>query len=215
MLKLYYSAGACSMAPHILLEESGLPYTVELTAIAQGKTRTPEFLAINPKGRVPALLTEEGEILTEVPAISWYIADAAPAVRLLPQGRLAGARSFEWFNWLSGTVHTMAFGQYWRTQRFVADEQFFPPIKEKGRENILDNFAYVEGRLADRSWAVGNAYTAVDAYLLVFFRWGHRIGLDMRAGYPQWTRHSERVLERPAVQRVLQQEGVSAWGPPE
>ncbi len=215
MLKLYYSAGACSMAPHILLEESGLPYTVELTAIAQGKTRTPEFLAINPKGRVPALLTEEGEILTEVPAISWYIADAAPAVRLLPQGRLAGARSFEWFNWLSGTVHTMAFGQYWRTQRFVADEQFFPPIKEKGRENILDNFAYVEGRLADRSWAVGNAYTAVDAYLLVFFRWGHRIGLDMRAGYPQWTRHAERVLERPAVQRVLQQEGVSAWGPPE
>ena len=215
MLKLYYSAGACSMAPHILLEESGLPYTVELTAIAQGKTRTPEYLAINPKGRVPALLTEEGEILTEVPAISWYIADAAPAVRLLPQGRLAGARSFEWFNWLSGTVHTMAFGQYWRTQRFVADEQFFPPIKEKGRENILDNFAYVEGRLADRSWAVGNAYTAVDAYLLVFFRWGHRIGLDMRAGYPQWTRHAERVLERPAVQRVLQQEGVSAWGPPE
>src|SRR5579863_10699943 len=147
MLKLYYSPGACSLAPHILLEESGLAYSAELVAIAEGKQRTPEYLAVNPKGRVPALVTEEGEVLTEVPAISWYIADAAPAVRLLPQGRLPAARSFEWFNWLSGTVHTMAFGQFWRMQRFVADEKLFPPIKEKGRENILDNFAFIEKRL--------------------------------------------------------------------
>ena len=211
MLKLYYSPGACSLAPHILLEESGLPYSTELVAIAEGKQRTPEYLALNPKGRVPALLTEEGEILTEVPAISWYIAAAAPTVGLLPQGRLAAARSFEWFNWLSGTVHTMAFGQFWRMQRFVVDEQLFPLIKEKGWENILENFAFIEGRLAGRNWAVGNAYTAVDAYLLVFFRWGNRIGIDMRAGYPRWTAQAERVLERPAVQRVIQQEGINVW----
>jgi glutathione S-transferase len=211
MLKLYYSAGACSLAPHILLEESGLAYSAELTAIAEGKTRTPEYLAINPKGRVPALVTEEGEVLTEVPAISWYIANSTSTIRLLPQDRLAAARCFEWFNWLSGTVHTMAFSQFWRTQRFVTDEKFFPPIKEKGRENILENFAYIESRLAGRNWVVGNAYTAVDAYLLVFFRWGNRIGLDMRAGYPQWTAHAERVLQRPAVQRVLQQEGINVW----
>ena len=211
MLKLYYSAGACSLAPHILLEESGLAYSAELTAIADGKTRTPEYLAINPKGRVPALVTEEGEVLTEVPAISWYIAHSTSTIRLLPQDRLAAARCFEWFNWLSGTVHTMAFSQFWRTQRFVTDEKFFPPIKEKGRENILENFAYIESRLAGRNWAVGNAYTAVDPYLLVFFRWGNRIGLDMRAGYHQWTAHAERVLQRPAVQRVLQQEGINVW----
>ena len=211
MLKLYYSAGACSLAPHILLEESGLAYSAELTAIAEGKTRTPEYLAINPKGRVPALVTEEGEVLTEVPAISWYIANSTSTIRLLPQDRLAAARCFEWFNWLSGTVHTMAFSQFWRTQRFVTDEKLFPPIKEKGMENILENFAYIESRLAGRNWVVGNAYTAVDAYLLVFFRWGNRIGLDMRAGYPQWTAHAERVLQRPAVQRVLQQEGINVW----
>ena len=211
MLKLYYSAGACSLAPHILLEESGLAYSAELTAIAEGKTRTPEYLAINPKGRVPALVTDEGEVLTEVPAISWYIANSTSTIRLLPQDRLAAARCFEWFNWLSGTVHTMAFSQFWRTQRFVTDEKFFPPIKEKGMENILESFAYIESRLAGRNWAVGNAYTAVDAYLLVFFRWGNRIGLDMRAGYPQWTAHAERVLQRPAVQRVLQQEGINVW----
>jgi glutathione S-transferase len=211
MLKLYYSPGACSLAPHILLEESGLPYSAVLVAIAEGKTRTPEYLAINPKGRVPALVTEEGEVLTEVPAISWYIADSTSSIRLLPQGRLAAARSFEWFNWLSGTLHTMAFSQFWRTQRFVADEKFFPPIKEKGMQNILENFAYIESRLAGRSWAVGNAYTAVDAYLLVFFRWGNRIGIDMRADYPGWTAQAERVLERPAVQRVIRQEGISIW----
>ncbi|HEV2112135.1 MAG TPA: glutathione S-transferase N-terminal domain-containing protein [Gammaproteobacteria bacterium] len=211
MLKLYYSPGACSLAPHILLEESGLPYDAEQVTIAEGKQRTPEYLAINPKGRVPALLTEEGEVLTEVPAISWYIADAATSVRLLPQGRLPAARSFEWFNWLSGTVHTMAFGQYWRMQRFVADEQLFPPVKEKGWENIRDNFAYIEKRLAGRSWAVGNAYTAVDAYLLVFFRWGNRIGMDMRAAYPGWTAQAQRVLERPAVRRVIMKEGIDIW----
>jgi glutathione S-transferase len=211
MLKLYYSAGACSLAPHILLEESGLAYSAELVAIAEGKTRTPEYLAINPKGRVPALVTEEGEVLTEVPAISWYIANSASSIRLLPQDRLAGARCFEWFNWLSGTVHTMAFSQFWRTQRFVADEKLFPPIQAKGKENILENFAYIEKRLAGRNWAVGNAYTAVDAYLLVFFRWGNRIGIDMRGGYPQWTVQAERVLQRPAVQRVLQQEGINIW----
>ena len=199
------------MAPHILLEESALPYGTELVTIAEGKQRTPEYLAINPKGRVPALLTEEGEILTEVPAISWYIATAAPTVRLLPLGRLPAARSFEWFNWLSGTLHTMAFGQFWRMQRFVAEEQLFPAVKDKGRENILENFAFIEGRLAGRNWAVGNAYTAVDAYLLVFFRWGNRIGIDMRAGYPYWTAQAERVLERPAVQRVIQQEGINIW----
>lgn len=211
MLKLYYSAGACSLAPHILLEESGLPYTVELTAIAEGKTRTAEYLAINPKGRVPALVTEEGEVLTEVPAIAWYIADAAPAIRLLPQGRLAAARCFEWFNWLSGTVHTMAYGQFWRAHRFLDDEKLFPPLQEKGRSNILDHYAFIEGKLKGRSWAVGNAYTSVDAYLLVFFRWGNRIGIDMRAGYPHWTAQAERVLARPAVQRVLQQEGITIW----
>ena len=211
MLKLYYSNGACSLAPHILLEESGLPYTVELTAIAEGQQRTPEYLAINPKGRVPALVTEEGEVLTEVPAISWYIADAAPAIRLLPQGRLAAARCLEWFNWLSGTVHTMAFGQFWRAHRFLDDEKLFPPLQEKGRKNILENFAFIEGKLKGRGWAVGNAYTAVDAYLLVFFRWGNRIGLDMRTGYTYWTAQAERVLARPEVQRVLQQENISVW----
>jgi glutathione S-transferase len=211
MLKLYYSPGACSLAPHILLEELDLRYTLELISIAEGKTQSSEYLAVNPKGRVPALLTGEGELLTELPAISWYIAQQAGTPALFPHDGLATARCFEWFNWLSGTLHAMAFGQFWRMQRFVADENMFPKVKEKGLENILDCYAFIERCLADRHWAVGNAYTAVDPFLLVFYRWGNRIGLSMRRDYPQWTAHAERVHARPAVQRALQQEGIVVW----
>jgi glutathione S-transferase len=211
MLKLYYSPRACSLAPHVLLEEIGAPYELELVSIAEGKTRSPEYLAINSKGRVPVLLTEEGEVLTELPAISWYLAQRQASPSLFPHGVLPGARCLEWFNWLSGTLHAMAFGQFWRPQRFVEDQALFPQITAKGRDNILENFAFIERRLTGRNWAVGNAYTVVDPYLLVFFYWGNRIKLDMRCGYPKWTAHAERVLERPAVQRALRQEGVSVW----
>jgi glutathione S-transferase len=214
MLKLYYSPGACSLAPHIVLEEQGAPYALELVAIAEGKTRTAEFLAINPKGRVPVLDTEEGAVLTEVPAICWYLAQQASHPLLFPLDKLAGARVMELCNWLSGTVHAMAFGKLWRPHRFLTDEKFYPNLQAKGRADVLDHFSAIEQRLTDRDWAVGHAYTYVDAYLVVFFRWGNRIGLDMRSGYPHWSRHAERVTGRPAVQRALQQEGVGIWDKP-
>jgi len=214
MLKLYYSAGACSLAPHILLEELGAPYQLELVSIAEGKTRTPEYLAINPKGRVPVLVTEEGEVLTEIPAICWYLAQQSSHPSLFPHHKLAAARVLEWCNWLSGTVHAMSFGQIWRPHRFLTDEKLYPNLQAKGRTDVLDHFRMIESRLTERAWAVGNAYTYVDPYLTVFFRWGNRIGLDMRAGYPAWVSHAERVAARPAAQRALQQEGIGIWDKP-
>ena len=211
MLKLYYSPGACSLAPHILLEERGLDYQLELVALAEGKQQSPEYLAINPKGRVPALLTGQGEVLTEVTAISWYIAQQGSGPALFPHDALLGARCFEWFNWLTSTVHAVAFSQLWRPQRFVVEEALFPAVQSKGRENLQESFAFIERRLAARQWAVGHAYTAVDPYLLVFYRWGNRIGLDMRAGCPHWSAHAERVCGRPAVRRALQQQGIVVW----
>jgi glutathione S-transferase len=211
MHKLYYSPRACSLAPHILLEEVGQPYALERVTIAEGKTRTPEYLAMNPKGRVPVLVTEEGEILTELPAISWFIAQGSTVPALFPHGKLAAARCFEWFNWLSGTMHAMAYGQVWRPQRFVQDEALYPAINAKGRDNVIENCGFIEGKLAGRQWAVGNAYTVVDPFLLVFYYWGNRIKLDMRCDYPHWTAHAERLLERPAVKRALEQEGIDIW----
>jgi glutathione S-transferase len=213
-VKLYWSPGACSLAPHIVLEELGAPYQLELVSIAEGKTRTPEYLAINPKGRVPVLVTEEGEVLTELPAICWYLAQQASHPVLFPHGTLAGARVLEWCNWLSGTVHAMAFGQIWRPQRFLTDESMYPNLQAKGRADVLDHYAGIERRLSDRDWAVGHAYSFADAYLLVFFRWGNRIGIDMGNGYPNWSRHAERVAARPASRRALQQEGIGIWDKP-
>lgn len=214
MLKLYYSPGACSLAPHIVLEELGLSYQLELISIPEGKTGTPEYLAINPKGRVPVLVTEAGEVLTEAPAICWYLSRRSGHPVLFPHDELAAARALEWCNWLSGTVHAMAFGQIWRPHRFLTDEALYPKLQVKGRADVLDHFALIEQRLAGRDWSVGSAYTYVDAYLTVFFRWGNRIGLDMRADYPSWSIHAERVADRVAVQRALQREGIEIWDKP-
>jgi glutathione S-transferase len=211
MLKLYYSPGACSLAPHIVLEELQLPYQLVLASIAEGKTRTPEYLAMNPKGRVPVLVTEEGEMLTEAPAICWYLAQQSSHPLLFPHDKLAAARALEWCNWLSGAVHAMSFGQIWRPQRFAAETELHPLIQAKGHADLLEHYATIERRISGRHWAVGNACTYADAYLLVFYRWGGRIGVDMRAGYPDWTGHAERMQARPAVQRALAQEGVQIW----
>jgi len=213
VLKLYYSPGACSLAPHIVLEELGLPYQLVLASIPEGKTRTPEYLAMNPKGRVPVLVTEEGEVLTEAPAICWYLSQQSNHPLLFPHDKLAGARVLEWCNWLSGAVHAMSYGQIWRPFRFADDQDCHAAIQAKGRADVLEHYATIEGRLAGRNWAVGNAYTYVDPCLTVFFRWGNRIGLDMRA-YPGWSAHAERVAARPAAQRALAREGIGIWDKP-
>jgi glutathione S-transferase len=218
--RLYYSPGTCSLAPHIVLEEIGKPYELRLISASgprEGEmTSTPEWKAINPKGRVPASLGVAGRIagadnlLTEVHAILIYLARTHPSAGLLPADPAAEARCIEWMNWLSGNLHTMAFAQIWRPQRFTSEEEGEPAVRAKGRENILDHYAYIERLLGDgREWAIPKQYTVVDAYLIVFYYWGQRIKLDMPTLYPAWTRLTKRLLARPAVQRALQNEDVA------
>lgn len=165
---------------------------------------------------VPALVTREGKILTKVPAITWYIAEGARSIRLLPQGGLPLARCLEWFNWLSGTVHTMAFGQYWRAHRFLEDEKLYPPPAAEGsqeRPGVLRLYREpAHGQALGRDPGL---LRAVDAYLAVLYRWGNCIGLPMGADYPEWTAHARRLMERPALQRALEQEGVTLWDNPD
>jgi glutathione S-transferase len=216
MYRLFYSPGACSLAPHIVLEEIGAPYEAELvSAKPGGRAQSAEWRAINPKGRVPALLGVPGRIggaadlLTEAPAILFYLARRHAAARLLPEDAASEARCIEWTNWLSGAVHAMSYGQIWRPQRFVADVADFPAVTAKGMANVAEQYAFIERVLADgRDWAVPGGYSLVDPYLLVFFHWGERIDLAMREAYPAWTALARRTLARPAVQRVLAQEGI-------
>jgi len=207
---LYYSPGACSLAVHIVLEELRKPYALELVSIADGATATPGFLAINDKARVPVLATGTS-VLTETPAILAYLARSNPDAHLLPDSAEGLARCIEWFNWLACTMHAVAFSQIWRAERFVPDGEPLDGTIAKGRSNAAEGYQYIERKLLGRGWAVGQTYSCVDAYLLVFYRWGNRIGFDMRAHFPAFTAHAQRVCERPAVQAVLAQENISVW----
>lgn len=222
MYRLYYSPGACSMAAHIVLEEIGEPYALELISSSGARegamAAAPAWKAMNPKGRVPALLGVPGRIggaddlLTELNAILIYLARTNASAGLLPADPAAEARCIEWMNWLASNVHAMSYGQIWRSQRFTTDEKDFPAVKAKGEQNLREQYGYIESLLADgREWAVPGGYTVVDAYLLVFYHWGQRIGLSMRTAYPAWTRLTDHVIARPAVQRVLAHEAITIF----
>jgi glutathione S-transferase len=220
--RLFYSPGACSLAVHIVLEEIGEPFSLELVS-SRGEregamTATDEWRAINPKGRIPALSSVPGsaggapDLLTEVPAILHYLGVNHPEAGLLPAKPAAVARCLEWMNWLAGNVHAMSYGQIWRAQRFSSDEAAVPAIREQGRYNLAEQHAYIERLLGDgRSWAVPEGYSVVDPYLLVFFQWGQRIGLEMRTDFPAWSALTDRLLDRSAVRRVLDREGIAIF----
>lgn len=216
---LYYSPGACSLAAHIVLEEIGLPYQVELVSASgprEGEmTATAAWKAINPKARVPALSGVPGRIggradlLTEVPAILFYLARLHPSAGLLPNEPVGEARCLEWMNYLSGSVHATAYAQIWRPLRFVNDDKDAPAVTVRGGQCVREQYEYIEKLVADgRDWAVPGRYSIVDPYLFVFFRWGRRIGIDMASLYPAWTRLTERVVARAAVQRAMAHEGI-------
>lgn len=209
-MKLYYSPGACSLAPHIVLEEIGANYTLELVSVAEGNTQFEDYLSINPKGRVPLLECEMG-LLSEAPAILIYLSLSNPNTHLLPQDPGSIARATEWFNWISSDLHGAGFGALWRPNRFVEDAATQKIVSAEANKNILSVYNRIESLLAGKSWALGSAYSCVDPYLLVFYRWGNRIGEDMRSNYPDWTKHAEAVASRPASLRALEQEGISIW----
>jgi glutathione S-transferase len=173
---LYFSPGACSLAPHIVLEEIGLPFHLSHASTSDGSTQTPEYLALNPKGRVPVLVTGDF-VLTEAPAILLHLATSNA-----DQGLLAGkpeglVRSIEWFNWLSGTVHSVAIRQVWRPESFIDIPAEHENIVAKGKKNLADAFSHIESRLAKVDWAVGDRYSIVDPYLCLALV-GSQLGRD-------------------------------------
>jgi glutathione S-transferase len=207
---LHAAPGACSFAPHIILEELGQPYELAMMSSGHPEAKTAEFRKINPKGRIP-VLTAEGFVLTEAAAILLHLGLTNPQAGLIGNDAESITRSVEWMNWLSGAVHAVAVRMIWKPDFFLPDEALFPPLVAKGKEHLAANFAMVEERLTGRTWAVGTSYSVVDAYLLVFYRWGNRMAIDMTALYPTWTDHAKRMEARPAVQRAIAQEGISLW----
>jgi glutathione S-transferase len=207
---LYYSPGSCSFAVHIALEEIGKPFTLEAILTDKGEARTPAFRRLNPKGRVPVLF-EGGVMITEAPAILIHLALTFPEFDLAPKGNEELVRTLEWFNWLSGTVHSVAVRQIWRPEYFTNDPNQRDCIVSKGHEHLDDAYRLIDEKLASNVWAMPSGYTILDPYLLVFYRWGNRMGRSMRTLYPSWTAHAELILKREAVKRALAREEISVW----
>ena len=205
MLRLFYSPGACSLVTHIALEESGADYEPVRVVLSKGEHLKPDYLAINPHARVPALANGHG-IVTENLAILNLIADIFEGPGSVPRDDpFAAARTNELLGWFASSVH-VAFAEIWRGGRFTDDESVWPILEAGGRKALETQFAEIEQRSGE-SWLVEGRFTAADSYALTFFRWGRRIGMDM-GGYPAWAGLNEQVLERPAVQRVLEREGL-------
>ncbi|MDP4004509.1 glutathione S-transferase family protein [Methylobacterium sp. NEAU K] len=209
---LYYAPGACSLAAHIVLEESGLPFEgVELN-LAAGDQRAPEYLAINERGRVPALV-EDGWVLTECAAIMRHVARSVPEKGLWPTDLRRQAVADEWLGWLA-VNHHVAYAHVRRPERYTADEEAYPEIRGKGADTYGDLCTMTEVRLSQGGWALGEQYSVVDPYLLLFWVWGRGTALkfDMAGRFPAWTAHARRMAERPAVRTVLAREGLPLPG---
>ena len=204
-LKLFYSPGACSLVPHIALREAGAEFEPVRVMLAEGAHRTPEYLAINPHARVPALATDKG-IITENVAILSFIADSYGADGSVPRGdALVTARCNELLGWFASSVH-IAFAGVWRAERFTSDESAWPAVQQGGREAVARYFDEIDS-LCGPGWVVGDRFTGADSYLATFYRWGRRIGMDM-AAYPRFGALVARALERPGVSGAIAAEGL-------
>ncbi|ERF75042.1 hypothetical protein EPUS_04824 [Endocarpon pusillum Z07020] len=208
VIKLWYSPGACSLASQILLKETGVDYEAAMVDIGHG---TPEeFRTINPKLRIP-VLSIDGQVITESPAILTAISQFSPEKHLMGKTNLEIVRTYEWLNWLSGTLHAQAFGGFIRPHRFSDDPSTHELIRAKSLKTIRECYDKIDQDLSSVH-AVGDSFTAVDAYLYVFYRWGEHHGMGMKK-YPKYTNLVVELVKRQSVQEALDMEGVLYYVP--
>ena len=207
MIKLYYSPGACSLAPHIVLEELGIAYEPMLVALKDGEHKRAEYLRINPRARVPAL-NVDGKLLTETVAILTYLGGGYAERGLWPKETWRQAEALALMSWLSSSVHVGIAGIF-RPERYASEAAAKENVSVSCKANVQGYYAEIEKMLTGKTFAMGGQYTVCDPYILVFYRWGYRIGLDMKAQYPNWTKHAMRVASRPTVKRVFEDEGIA------
>jgi len=202
MLTLFYTPGACSLASHIVLEESGEKYEAKKVDLAAGEQRTEAYLKMNPLGRVPVLKLDNGEPLTENTAILPYL---GKRFGLWPKDAGAEAKALSLMGFFASSVHP-AHAHVGRPERYSDDTSAYPGIKDKGLKTFHELLKQVDGMLAGREW-FSDGYSVVDPYGLVFYTWGVRRELPM-AELKNYTAHKDRVLKRPAAARVVEEEKI-------
>ena len=200
-MKLYFSPGACSLSPHIVARELGIPLQLEKVDLKARKTASGrDFLQINPKGYVPALELDSGDVLTEGPAIVQYLADQKPEAGLAPaNGTLARAHLQEMLNFISTELH--------KTYSPLFNPATPAETREERKEYLRKRFAYVDTVLAKRRFLLGDQFSVADAYLFTVTSWARHVDLDL-SGYKALTDFQQRVAARPAVQAAMVEEGL-------
>jgi glutathione S-transferase len=206
MLTLYYAPSTCALASHIALEEAGAEFETRRVDFTSAEQTKPEFLKINPKGRVPALATGRG-VLTETPAILAYIAQTHPEARLAPlDDPFAFAELQAFTNYLCSTVH-VAHAHGRRGYRWADDPAAWEAMKAKVPQSYGASFELIERKFLRGPWVLGDAYTVADPYLYTLARWMEGDGVDPRA-FPRVHDHRQRMAERPSVRRALAAQGM-------
>ena len=202
MLKLYYAPGACSLAAHIVLEESGEKYDLQRIDLAKGEQKTEAYLKIHPQGRVPALQLESGENITENTAILPYL---GKRFGLWPSDPVAEARALSLIGLFAASVHP-AHAHISRPERYASDASVFPNVQETGRNAFHGYLAQIDRLLQGRQW-LSDQYSVLDPYALTFYAWGVRRELPV-ADRTHYRAFKDRMLARAAVTRVLADEKV-------
>jgi glutathione S-transferase len=201
-MKLYYSPGACSLSPHIVLHEAGLPFeTVRTDTKTKALPDGGDYRSVNPLGYVPVLALDDDTHLVEGPAIVQYIADRVPERKLAPpSGTLERTKLQSWLNFISSELHK------------GCSPLFNPAMPEEAktifRERLATRFAHVEKHLAGSDYLLGKEFSVADAYLFTISNWAPRVGIDLQA-YPNVRAYRERVAARPAVQAAMKAEGLT------
>jgi glutathione S-transferase len=204
MFKLYYAPGTCALASHIALAEAGAAYTTEKVDFKSNQQTSPEYLAINPKGRVPALVTDRG-ILTETPAMLAFIAQSFPQAKLAPLDDAYAFAQVQAFNsYLCSTVH-VAHAHKMRGARWATDEASFADMKRMVPKTVGASFALIERDMLKGPWVMGDTYTICDPYLYTLALWLEGDSIDLST-LPKVIDHRKRMAERPAVQKVMEEE---------
>jgi glutathione S-transferase len=204
MIKLYYAADTCSLAAHIALEDAAADYSAVRISFAAGQQRKPEYLAINPKGRVPALVTDHG-ILTETPAILAFIAQSFPAARLAPlHDPFLFARAQAFNSYLCATLH-VAHSHRMRGERWADDPAAIEAMQRKVPQSVTACYELIEKTMLGSPWVMGESYTICDPYLFTMAQWLEQDGVDA-SRFPGIIDHRRRMSERPQVRSAIAQE---------
>jgi glutathione S-transferase len=206
-MKLYYKAGSCSLAPHIVMAELGMAYELEAVDLATKVCASGDFRKINPKGSVPAIKMDNGEILTEGAVISQYLADQKFETTLVPKfGTLERYRCMEWMNFVATEVHK-TLGTMFAAGNIMKSAESQTELRAGLAQVFEKKMAYLSESLGDQSYLMGETFTIADAYLFTCLSWTKMLKVDLSA-WKNIKAYQERVLGRPAVQKAMKEEGL-------